>query len=106
MGNLYAERLFDFCFIQNRVGGACNLRCKLRAVARIDFTLRVTYGASNLYGKIIPRADALVREVVNALVALIHSALDNRVDGHCQISGVGRSAYLIEHYVYKLLLRR
>ena len=48
-------------------------------------------------GKVIPTADALVAEVIDAGIAVILSVLYDVKDGYCQVISVCGSAYLVKH---------
>ena len=106
MGDFQPERLFDFAFVQHRVGRAGGLGREFRRAAGADAAFVVPGGGGDLRGEVVPRRHALVREVVEALVPGEIAAFDDREDRHGQVPGVGRGPRLIEDHVQTLLFGR
>ena len=106
MGDFQPERLFDFAFVQHRVGRAGGLGREFRRAAGADAAFVVPGGGGDLRGEVVPRRHALVREVVEALVPGEIAAFDDREDRHGQVPGVGRGPRLVEDHVQTLLFGR
>ena len=105
MGDVHLEGLFEFGLVQHRVGRALGLRGVFRRVAGDDAARAVTRGRGDLHREVVPRAHALVGEVVHPLVARVAPRLDQGEDRKRQVSGVGRSAHLVEDHAQRLALR-
>ena len=105
MGDVHLECLFEFGLVQHRVGRALGLRGVFRRVAGDDAARAVTRGRGDLHREVVPRADALVGEVVHPLIARVAPRLDQGEDRKRQVSGVGRSAHLVEDHAQRLALR-
>ena len=65
----------------------------------------MTRGRGDLRREVVPRADALVGEVVHPLVARVAFRLDDREERKRQVPGVGRSADLVEDHLQRIPLR-
>ena len=105
MGDVHLEGLFEFGLVQHRVGRAGGLRGVFRRVAGDDAARAVTRGRGDLHREVVPRAHALVGEVVHALIARIAPRLDDREDRQRQVPGVGRRADLVEDHLQRIPLR-
>ena len=86
-------RILYFCLIEHgvvRTLGRCGI---FFGVKRIDFAIFDAGQAMDGLGEVVPRADALVAEMIDTG----HYPLtDGRKNGTGQVAGVGRSTYLVE----------
>ena len=106
VGYLQAESPLDLGFVQYGVGRAGHLRGKFAAVAGVDAARAVSRGRGDLHREVVPRAHALVREVVDALVADMLPARDHAEDGQRQVARIGGRSHLVEYHVERLALGR
>ena len=93
VGYFEVKCLFYFCLVEHAVMGTCGRRGIFGGVERPNMaggdTCKAVYGL----GEVVPRRDALVREMIDTG----HYALiDGRHDGYGEVAGIGRRAYLVE----------
>ena len=105
MGDVHLEGLFYLCFVQHRIGRAGRLGREFRRVAGDDAAFVMSRGRGDLRREVVPRAHALVGEVVHALIARIAPRFDDREERQRQVPGVGRRADLVEDHLQPLPLR-
>ncbi len=105
MGDVHLEGLFEFGLVQHRVGRAGGLRGEFCRAAGADAACAVPGGGGDLRGEVVPRAHALVGEVVHPRCPREAPRLDQGEDRKRQVSGVGRSAHLVEDHAQRLALR-
>ena len=105
MRDIHLEGLLEAGLVQHRVGRAGGLRGVFRRVAGDDAAYVMSRGRGDLHREVVPRAHALVGEVVHPLVARIAPRLDQGEDRKRQVAGVGRSAHLVEDHAQRLTLR-
>ena len=74
--------------------------CYIAAIVLgLDITINITSSDSYLVSEIVPRAYTFIREVVDALVACVEVALNNREDNQRQIACIGWCTHLVEDHV-------
>ena len=86
-------RILYFCLVQHgvvRTLGGCGI---FFGVKRIDLASGDAGQAMDGLGEVVPRADTLVAEMIDARNDPL---TDGRKDGTGQVAGVGRSTYLVE----------
>ena len=105
MRDVHPEGLLEAGLVQHRVGRALGLGRVFRRVAGDDAARAVTRGRGDLHREVVPRAHALVGEVVHTLVARVAPRLDQGEDRKRQVPGVGRSADLVEDHLQRIPLR-
>ena len=71
MRDVHLEGLFEFGLVQHRVGRAGGFGREFRRMAGDDAAFVVSRGRGDLRREVVPRAHALVGEVVHALIARI-----------------------------------
>ena len=69
MGYPHPERRLDLALVKHRIGRALDFRRIFRRVAGFDRALRVACLGGNGVGEVVPRADPLVRKVVDTFAA-------------------------------------
>ena len=105
MRDVHPEGLLEAGLVQHRVGRALGLGRVFRRVAGDDAARAVTRGRGDLHREVVPRAHALVGEVVHTLVARVAPRLDQGEDRKRQVPSVGRSADLVEDHLQRIPLR-
>ena len=101
MGYIDAECLLYLCLVQHGIMRTRRLGREFVRMQRTYLAALDTCQTMDSQRKIIPRADSLVAEVIDAG----HDSLaDSRKDGACQIIGVCRRTYLVEYNSQRLAL--
>lgn len=102
VGYFDAEGVLDLGLVEDGEVGAFHLAGELVAVAGLDVA-GVAAQFADFPGEVVPRADAFVAEVVDALLAEL-SGFDDAGNRVCQIAGVCGGAHLVEHHFQAVLL--
>ena len=95
VGDADAEGGFDFALVEHGVAGALHGRGVLVAVAGLDIACGVAAVGGYHLREVVPRANAFVAVVVDALLR----ALQCGDDGLRQVERVGRGTALVEHHL-------
>lgn len=96
VGDFQAEGCLYLGLVEYRVAGAYDFRGELVAVTG----LYVAGGVAGIFGdcfrEVVPRADAFVGVVVDAVPAFVLALLDDVADGGGQVIGIGGGSCLVE----------
>ena len=104
MRDVDSERLLDFCLVKNRIMRTHSLRRIIDGTARNNVTKMAQTIAYRL-GKVVPRTDALVCEVIYSYL-VNHLIINDIIYQFSQIHCICRSAHLIGHDLQGRMLSR
>jgi len=90
--NFDAKGFSDAAFVEDGVGGTLHGTWIFRGQAGTDVAVLVMGDSRNHLCEVVPRANAFVGEVIDALYGL----LEDDLNGVCQVESIRRSAALIE----------
>ena len=103
--NADAEGFLNPGLVQYRIGRTGYGAGKLIAMTRLDIAFRMPRKGGNHLRKVIPRTDAFITEVIDAVLAVtlprlfLHIVVEHRADSQCQVVGISRCPCLVEHHL-------
>ena len=106
------KSFFDLSFVEYRIGRTNNRTRELVTMAGLNVTLRMARQSGNYLREIVPRADPLVAEMVDTILAVtvprqfLYIVVQYGTDGQCQIVSIGRRTGLIKYHLQLGLGRR
>ena len=96
------KSFFDLSLVEYRIGWTNYGTREFVAVTGLDIAIGMTRKSGNYLCEIVPRANALVAEMIDAILAVtalrlfLYIIVQYGTDGQCQIVGIGRRTGLIK----------